>query len=96
MDNKWFDSDGFLIKPLPKEAINDCHHPGPCDSDVESWQEELDFMADRDQMINYLKPYGAWDDEELAAKTDQELAQIVLWLAAGAEQDGDEWLGLVH
>ena len=96
MKLKWFDEHGYLIRQIPKEAIADCAHPGPCDTDVDYWQRELDFTAPREQMIEYLEPYGAWAKDELDSKTDDELAQMVLWLAAGDIKENGEWIGLIH
>lgn len=72
----------LLITDLPREAIRDCHHQGACDSDVEYWQQELDFTVDRENAIQCLTGYGAWDD--LESWDDVRLAQTVLWLACGS------------
>ena len=96
MSGKWFDEYGWLVKSIPEEALTDCHHQGACDEDVEYWQAKLDFMGPREMMIGYLQPLGGWEAEELAAKTDDELAQIVLWIAVGDHQENGEWVGMVH
>jgi hypothetical protein len=97
MDSKaWFDDHGWLIRDIPDEALRDCHHQGACDAEVEYWQSELDFMAPRQMMIDYLSPFGGWDIDELNEKTDDELAQIVLWIASGDYAENGEWCGLVH
>ncbi len=92
----WFDEYGWLIKPLPPEAIHDCHHQGACDEDVTAWRKELNFTVPRERAIAWLAEFGAWDDEELAVFTDERLAETVLGLAAGDIQEQGEWAGLVH
>jgi hypothetical protein len=77
----WFDSHGYLLREFPEECVSDCSHSGPCDSDVEYWRKRLDFIAPRDQAINYLREFGAWTPEEMAAKSDEELAETILWSA---------------
>lgn len=92
---EWFDENGWLLKELPKECVKDCHHSGACDADVEHWQKELGFLVPREKAVEWLLEYGAWTRVELAAKTDEELAQVVLWLACGDIQEQGEWFGLV-
>ena len=48
-----------------------------------------------EQEITYLKDFGAWDDLQTAdAET---LAQRVLWIAAGdQDESGEPWLGMMH
>src|SRR5260370_19382269 len=78
------------IEDLPHECISDCSHSGACDDDVAHWLKELAFTVDRVKAISCLRGYGAWDAEELAASTDDELAARILWLACG---DFSEWDG---
>lgn len=73
----------LCLTDLPPECIADCAHSGRCDDDVAHWMAELSFTVDRARAIRCLKGYGAWDDEELAASSDDELAARVLWLACG-------------
>jgi hypothetical protein len=72
---------------LPEDCVFDCSHQGPCDADVEYWQPKLNLQLDRDGMLAELAEYGAWEDDELASKTDAELEQIVIWIAAGNIRD---------
>lgn len=92
---EWFDENGWLLKELPEECVKACHHSGQCDEDVEYWQKKLDFRVPRDKAQEWLRKYGAWTQEELQEKTDEELAQVVLWLACGDIQESGEWFGLV-
>lgn len=96
MKSEWFDEWGNLIKEIPEEAVADCSHQGECFPGVEYWQAKLDFMGPRQQMLEYLYPFGGWEREELNGMTDVELAQIVLWIAAGDIQENGEWFGLIH
>jgi hypothetical protein len=92
----WFDSQGFLLGVLPEDCVSDCSHSGPCDADVEYWRARLDFTVPRDRAIAYLREFGARTAEELAAKTDDELAKVVLWSACCDIRESGEWLGLIH
>lgn len=73
----------LLITQLPVECIEDCSAPGPVDDAVTYWRERLGFTVNRDRAISALEAYDAWDAATLAAKSDQDLAEIVLWIACG-------------
>ena len=77
----------YLEFELPREAVEDCHHQGACDEDVEYWQGKLGLNLDREKMILELREYGAWDDEELNALDNDDLEQKLIWLAAGDIQE---------
>lgn len=81
---------------LPAEAVHDMTQPGPVDDAVEYWRERLNFKVPRQQAISYLAEFGAWDQDELTAKDDAELSEIVLWIAAGDTRENGEWFGLIH
>lgn len=87
----WTSSSGRIEFQLPKEAIEQCHHSGPCDSDVEHWQPILDLNLDRAVMIQELLEYGAWSTEELNDLTNEELEHKFIWIASGDIQDSEEW-----
>jgi hypothetical protein len=78
----------LYVEDFPPNCIQDCSHPGPCDDDVRVWRNTLEFTVPREQAINGLLGYGAWTREELEAKSDKQLAEIVLWLACGDFSDG--------
>ena len=100
--SEWF-TDGLyeLAKPLPAECIVACSGSGKKDDEVAYWVDELKFDANfpRERAIKYLKEFGAWSEDELKAKTDTELAQIVLWVFCGnlyeeaveKSRKDDEW-----
>ena len=92
MENKywWTSSSGRIEIELSREVIEDCHHQGACDADVEFWQKELNLDLNREHMIAELGEYGAWSDDELDALTDIELEQKILWIASGDIQDDME------
>ena len=95
MENKYFyDSGEYKEGSIPNEAFGDCHHSGQCDIDVMYWVEKLDFDFPKDQGIEWLKGFGAWDDEELDNHEENRLR--VLWLFAGNVADGEEIYGLVN
>ena len=94
---KWFDDHGYLIKDIPQEAINDCSGQGAADEAVKYWVKALNFNVPREQAIQYLKGFGAWDRNELNKWTNIELAERVLWIACGSLKDeADGWFGLVE
>lgn len=78
----WFDNRGDMLKTLPGDCIMACARQGRVDDDVAFWVEELDFTngLPRERTINYLREYGAWDDEELNEMTSMSLAEKVLWI----------------
>jgi hypothetical protein len=95
----WFDSDGWLLKPIPMGCIYDLSGSGQKDDQAEYWVEELGFddKFPRDKAIDWLRDFGAWEVEELEQKSDTELAQIVLWefcneLWEQANEQGDDIL----
>ena len=73
---------------LTKECINDCSHSGSCDANVEFWVNKLRPYLDQIPsgiIKSTLKPYGAWDEEEL---NDSELnLHRFLWCAAGSAKE---------
>ena len=91
----WFNSHGYLLGTLPADCIADCAHSGPCDDDVRHWRQRLDFQVPRERATAYLREFGAWTAEELAAKSDEDLAEVVLWLACCQIRETGKWWGLV-
>lgn len=81
-ESPWFDARGDMLKTLPGDCILACSGQGRVDDDVAFWVEELDFTngLPRERTINYLREYGAWDDEELNEMTEMSLAEKVLWI----------------
>tara|TARA_Y100001972_G_C7471202_1_gene239915 strand:+ start:223 stop:528 length:306 start_codon:yes stop_codon:yes gene_type:complete len=56
-------------------------HQGDCDSDATEVANEINGLGiPRDGMIEGLEEYGAWEREQLEAKTDRELESIIVWL----------------
>jgi len=73
---------------LPVEALEDCHHQGRCDDDVEFWVDRIDWESQRmtsAQIRSELEEHGAWDETELA--DDDANRERILWIAAGDYQD---------
>ena len=79
-DGGWFDDRGDMIKTLPGDCILACSGQGRVDDDVSFWVDELGFADDlpRELAINYLKEYGAWEEDELNDMTLKSLAEKVL------------------
>ena len=66
---------------IPRQAIKECSHSGPCDSDVARWLPEVKDWADDATLRDELQPYGAWNDLDTA--TTETLRERVLWLGCG-------------
>lgn len=68
------------------EAIEECHHIGSCDIDLEYWQPRIDLShIPDDKLIAELLGYGAWTLKELQDRKTNE--ERILWIAAGNYQD---------
>lgn len=91
---EWFDSNGYLLKKIPKQCVEDCSGAGRADEAVKHWVKKLNFHVPRVTAIAYLKDFGAWDD--LAGVDQETLDQRVLWIACGDIKENGDWLGLVH
>ncbi|HLZ08126.1 MAG TPA: hypothetical protein VKT80_06015 [Chloroflexota bacterium] len=70
-------------RALPQECIEACSAPGSIDAAITYWTLRLNLTVDRECAIRALRSTDGWDQEELNASTDLQLAQRVLWLAAG-------------
>lgn len=76
---------------MPGDAVEECHHQGACDSDVEYWQKKIDLshISDAD-LAAELREYGAWDETELADRVANE--RRIIWLAAGnIQEENTQW-----
>jgi hypothetical protein len=81
----------LTIDQLPQECIHDCGAgSGDKSEDVEAWRRQLGFTVDREKATRCLLGYGAWDKDELAAMSDDDIAERILWIACG---DFNEWDG---
>ena len=85
----WASFNGFEMR-LPGQCVLDCSHSGQCDSDVESWVDQVRAQIAADNFTNKptpagiraeLKEYGSWDESEL--KDDEANFRRLIWLAAG-------------
>ena len=75
--------DTLYIEDLPQECIDDCSGPGPADEAVTFWRKKLNFTVDHKKAVRYIKESGAWSKEELDHMSNDEIAEIILWLACG-------------
>ena len=80
----------FEIQMTKQQALA-CSHPGPCDSDVNELLQDkkiarqLKKISDAD-LAAELGEYGAWDEEELKDREQNEAR--IIWLAAGDIVEG--------
>lgn len=104
-EDELFDGLGWYIgPPFPGDCIADLTAPGSADQAAEFWLQEMDFRTPRKLAVAWLREFGCWDDDELAAMGGRDIDLRVLWLACGDirddEQyeggDSDLWQGLIH
>ncbi len=71
------------------EALESCHHQGQCDDDCEAFIEYfgIDFTG-KETAADYLRPLGAWDEDELQDE-DENLLRFV-WCLAGSNADDED------
>lgn len=79
----YFDYIGSI--ELPLDVVELCSHKGDCTKDVKKCMELPEVKAelseiDPIQLINELREYGAWTDEELSNHNDN--LERILWIAA--------------
>ena len=84
---RWFSASFNRFEfEMSEDAVNECHHQGACDKDVNAWQGKIDLSHISDEALREeLKEYGAWSDEELQDRTANECR--IIWIAAGDIQD---------
>ena len=79
----FYGSNGIVLR-ITKTQARAAHHQGQCDADVKALSQvpairrQLDKLAPAD-VRDELRPYGAWDDSELA--DHEQNVQRLLWLA---------------
>jgi hypothetical protein len=81
----------LYIEDLPRDCIEDCSAIGDVLEVVTYWREKLNFSVDRESAVACLKGYGAWDDEQLAASSNDEIANRILWLACCDFSEYNKW-----
>ena len=87
----WTTGSGRIESQITKKQAAACHHPGPCDSDVQALQNIPSIKRQlakipADVLASELKEYGAWDETELQDHAAN-LTRI-LWIACGDISDG--------
>jgi hypothetical protein len=91
-----FNEFGHYTGPrIPDDCVIECTAAGqPADDAVEHWARVLDFEVPRVAAINYLARTGSATREELASRSDEYLAEFVLWIACCNMLENGDWLGL--
>lgn len=81
--------DRFYIYMTKAQAAS-AFHPGQCDEDVKELlkhpkiKRQLAKISDEDLAAD-LRGYGAWDEEELKNREENEMR--IIWIAAGNIND---------
>lgn len=82
---------GWLEISLTPECVSDCSAQGQVVEAVKFWAEQnpnaFDGISD-ESLVSVLKPYGAWEDDEM--KDRQENIYRVIWLAACQSKEENE------
>lgn len=85
------DGNGYVELELSQEIADLCHHPGPCDADVENClllpeiRQQFDNISD-EQLINCINEiYIDGYDPETASRHSNE--SYALWIACGNYYD---------
>jgi hypothetical protein len=71
----------FDIQDLPMQCITECSAPGDVTGAVECWRTKLRFSVNLLRAREYLLGTGAWDEDEVAALSDDIVAGRILWMA---------------
>lgn len=97
MAKGWFNELGEMTRELPTDCIQECAAQGRVDDAVAYWVEKLNFEEDFpvEKARTYLAEFGAWEREELARMSTNELAQKVLWILCGNAKDGETYLSIM-
>lgn len=81
----------ILRASIPTQCIEECSAPGPADEVVKRWlplvKEHIPFT--KEEMIEGLIRYGAWERVELVVLSPDHLMEKVLWLACGDFSDDE-------
>ncbi|RWP84717.1 MAG: hypothetical protein EOR11_19855 [Mesorhizobium sp.] len=77
------DVDPFELSRSIAEAGKDAGSTSWRNATTEATERPLLAEGDREDVREYFKGFGAWDDEEIAAWSDSELDALVLQYAAG-------------
>ena len=104
--SKWFNEYGFLKKRIPSACIKACSGSGNKDEALKTWVYNMQFFIPDnllDQAIDYLREYGAYDENTLQKWKNTEdinhnIAQYVLWnfccdVAEGNLRQSELYLG---
>lgn len=71
---------------LPIRCIAECSQAG----NVEAWRQKLTFTVDQSRARHCLQGYGAWCAQEIAAMSDDDVADRILWLACCDFKEGGD------
>jgi hypothetical protein len=80
----WTESLGRIELRITLKQAQSCSHPGDCEADVRALRQVPAIRRQLDKLepkvvVDSLREYGAWDDQELADH-DMNLTRL-LWLA---------------
>ena len=82
----------LYLEDLPLECIESIGNAtGSVDNLVDRWRQELNFTVDPKNAKAFMSSFGDWDDDELEAKTPEDLANFVLWEACCSFQEQLDW-----
>lgn len=71
------------------QALENCSYEGVCDDDCEAFIQAFQIeFTDKETAADYLRPFGAWNEDELQNE-DENLLRFVWCLAASNADDED-------
>jgi len=69
------------IKDIPRPCIMALAGPTNATPYVGDWRRELVFEVDIGQARKHILSTGRWSEEEIEDMGDEEISEIILWLA---------------
>ena len=78
---QWFDETGTLVRKIPDACVAEIAVSGDNGPAVEKWAVKLNFGKGLDQDLarGHIMESGAYTLLEIVSKTDEEVAQWILW-----------------
>ena len=76
------------IRQLPLECIADCSGSGDATENVKFWMNRLEFDGPKNLFKEYLKGFGAWDEDQLEDHDENKMRVLWTWACSCSEDPG--------
>ena len=70
------------------ECIADCSGSGDVTENVKFWMNRLEFDGPKNLFKEYLKGFGAWDDDQLEDHDENKMRVLWTWACSCSEDPG--------